>query len=450
MIPISKSDEGNLGTSLSDEIVDDYKDRLASYSKSTSSSSQDHGGGNSFKYYYTNTATDAVEINQFTDYSLIEGGLPIYGEVGIIKEIRNSLSKEINGLTVCERIDKNVELAKEPLCYISYFGNKSSKIMSDLSDNISVDVRNDTSGEVHFIKDDENTRSFYIPYLGAKGRIIIYYRIIAKNAGMVLLGTSVRFDEKDYKDNDYYFKYKSEFPVDIIANVQKSKLFSGLVKPLGSSSTSITYDLEYRNASSKINNKFVNISIEGKSDCYEIESVAIRNYSLGSNPTVDRKYNYKNIDNKISFVLPFGKNEKISLIAKYFYEGENNIPYIFLDNTRFPEYPLKISVEDYINSRSSVIYLVIINIIGLIFTSAFAGYTILSNRKNNQNSLKVFSDHKKDHLDQINTSTNSIQKEITQINLNLNAISDKMDGIKRLEDLKGIAHELREIKEKLK
>ena len=452
IIPLSKSDIGDVvGTSIPDKVSDEYKKTLGSNSESSSSSSKG-SGGSSVKNYYTNTATNAILVNTHTDYSRVEDGLPLYGEVGITKEFRNSLPKAISGLTICERIDDNVDLVKEPVCYLSYFGNKSSKIMSDLKDNITIDAKNDTSGEFAAILNDENTRSFYIPYLGPKGRIIVYYKIISKNEGTVNLATSVRFNEKDYYDEDHDFKFKSEFPVDVIANVQKSRLFTGWLSSDDLTSTSIIYDLEYRNASSKVNNKSVNITIEGKSDYYEIKRVTIGDYNLGSNQALDKKYDYQrnNIGDLIKFTLPFGKNNRISMIVDYFYEGENNIPYLFLDNARFPKDHVKISVEDYLNSISSVIYLVIINTLALIASCIIAFFTYRTNNKNKQNRKNEFIDHRNELLDRIRTSSNSIQWEISQMRLNLNAINDKMDDITGFESLKEIALELREMNKKFK
>jgi hypothetical protein len=445
LMPISKSYSPNVGSSIPDSVAENYNDGSSSDSSSTASSSN----SNSVKNYYTNFATDAIDINQFTDYSLIENGLPIYGEVGITKEIRNSLAKEIKGLTICERIDKNVDIKREPVCYITYFGNKSSKIMSKLRNYEKIDVRNDTSGEISIIIDDESTRSFYIPYLGPKGRVIIYYRILSRNVGMVQLGTSIRYDEKEYHDNDYYFKLKSEFPVKISATPQNSKLFTGYFN-LGPRSTSIAYDLEYRNESSVSNNKSVNVTIESKCSYYEIRDVSIGNDRLGSSQIIDKKYNYTKNINQIGFVLPFGKNVRIMMVVDYLNEGEYNMPYIFLDNNRILMNSDKILVEDYINSRSSVIYLVIINFVVLICTCILTVYTMNLNRKNNQNNLRVYSEHQKGHLDQICTSTDALQKEIKQLNIALNIICSKIDGIKELNELKWITKELREIKDKIK
>jgi hypothetical protein len=414
--------------------VDNYNKRLISESSSPPPSQGNGGSSSSARYYYTNTATDTIEVDTHTDYSRIEGELPLYCEVGITKEFKNSLpNKAISGLTICERVDDNVDLVKEPVCYLSYFGNKSSKIMSDLDDNISIDVNNDTSGEFTAIPNDRNTRSFYVPRLGPRGRIIIYYKVMSKNEGTVNLATSVRFNEKDYRDEDHDFKFKSTFPVDVIANPQKSRLFTGWLSSDDLRSTSIIYDIEYQNVSGKVNNKTVNITIEGKSDYYDIKRVAIGDYNLESNNALDKKYDYhrNNTSNQIKFILPFAINNRIIITADYFYEGENTIPYVFLDNVRFPKERVKISVEDYLNSISSVIYLVIINTVALIISCIIAIFTFSSNKKNNQDSKRMFSDHKKEHLSQINASTNSIQKEIGQMNINLKEIALELRKINK-------------------
>jgi hypothetical protein len=443
------SGPSGVGPSISISTADEYYNSIGSHSGAEESSTGGHGSSTKKYYNYVNLAANAVEVNLFTDYSLVENGLPVYGEVGIIKEIRNSLTKAINGLTICERIDRNVEFQKEPVCYITYFGTTSSKIMFKLMDNIPLDAKNDSFSEIPPITNDKNTRSFYIPYLGAKGRIIIYYKILSKSVGINQLGTSVRYNEKDYRDSDYYFKLKSEFPVEITAVPDRNKLFTGPFN-FGPKNTSIAYDLVYRNVSSGISNRSVNVAVESKNRYYEIKGLSVEGYLLGVNGTIDDLYEYKKYGDRIYFILPFGKDVRINMDVEYFNEGEYDIPHIFLDNNQFPHDPNKILVEDYVNSRSSVIYLVIINSIGIFFTLCLTIWTLRSNGKNNKKALEVYREHHQNHLDQICVSTEFLQKEINQININLNTISNQVEKINICDELKRITIELREIKEKIK
>jgi|GEM_PF-3840064 len=451
IIPISKSTEEDVvfDSEIPDKISDDYKQTLVSDSESSSSSSQG-SSGSSVRNYYTNTATGTIEVNILTDYSRSKDGLlPLRDEVKIIKEFKNLQIKPINGLTICERIEDNVNLSLigKPLCYISYSGNQSSKIINHLLKGEISEAQKDSKGQ-HIDpiidEDDNKTMSFNANYFSPNERIIVLYNITAKKEGTVNFGTSVGFNENNYRDEDHDFRYEFEYPVDVDVNVQNSKkIFTGWFTWPGTSATTIEYKLNYLS-----NKRDINVSIEEVPKDYEIKEVTCGDHIFEFNKTQDNGiYRYNKSNNKIIFRMPIGNENKINITVDYIHEGEYNIPILSLDGYSFPKSPVSISVADYINSRSSVLYLVSINLLVLLVTLAFTSW---SNRKNAQNSLKVFSDHKKEHLNQISNSTNSLQKEISQMNLNLNAINEKMDDIKRLEYLKDIALELREINKKFK
>lgn len=437
---------------IPDNLVAAYKESLSSGSKSSStSSSQGNGrGSSSVKNYYTNTATGTFEVNILTDYSRGEDGLlPLRDEVKIIKEFKNLQIKPINGLTICERIEDNVNISLigKPLCYISYSGNQSSKIINHLLKGEISEAENDSKGrhiDPIIDEDDNKTMSFNVNYFSPKERIIVLYNITAKKEGTVNFGTSVGFNEDNYRDDDHDFKYDIEYPVDVDVNVQNSKkIFTGWFKWPGTSVTTIEYRLNYLS-----NKRDINVSIEEVPKDYEIKGVTCGDHIFEFNKTHDNDmYRYNRSNNRISFRIPIGKENKINITVDYIHEGEYNVPSLSLDGYSFPKSPVSISVADYINSRSSVLYLVSINLLVLLVTLVF---TSRSNRKNAQNSLKVFSDHKKEHLNRLHTSTNSIQWEISQMNLNLNAINEKMDDINGLEYLKDIALELRELNKKIK
>jgi hypothetical protein len=369
-------------------------------------------GGKSF-FISPSSPETPVEIKKFIDPYLKDGYL-INNEIGVSVEVKNLLGEKIDGISICERIDDNLDLGNSSNCYLTRYGNKSWMLMNKLKNGDLID-------KYYFYdnitpkKDDNKTMSINIGYLGPKSRAIYYYKLRPEEAGKFLLGTTVSFNDNKYQDIDYYMESECNNPIKITAKPEKAHLYTGLFSKLlgGGSSTLIHYTIKYQNisANSRDNRTIAKIA---KSNYYSITNIMKNGLPI--------KFESDKANNSIRFYLNDSEDEQIVLDVNYNEDGAYLIPALDIGNNQYPDDLPTITVESYVNSRSNLFTLFILFMLNI----ATLLFTYKSQKSSQEESLKAFKANMKMISDGLNEIKKSESKELHLLADNLNQLSDRL------------------------
>lgn len=245
-------------------------------------------------------------------------------ELVVIVEILNLNSKDVYGLSICERIDNNLEIINGSItnCYITRFANKSSIIINNLRNGKEIkNIRNLTP----ILNQNHGFIELYIDRLPLKGRAIYCYKMKPINAGIFAVTTIISFKDKEYPDYEYSLEDKCEKldTMKIVVTPEKTKIYTGILGFLGGGSTTkINYQIKYlhqlsQNSGKKLNGKFLEVG-----DYYTIDYVS-SNGSAFEDPTPN--------DDEKPFEIDYGHNCVVSIEITYKKENSAKAPIMYLD-----------------------------------------------------------------------------------------------------------------------
>jgi hypothetical protein len=368
-------------------------------------------GGRSFFISPTNPETP-IEIKKFIDPYLKDGYL-INNEIGVSVEVKNLKGEKIEGLSICERIDDNLNLGNGSNCYLTKNGNKSWMLMNKLKSGEPVN-RDFYYDNITPRKDDNKTMTIDIGYLGPKSRAIYYYKLRPKEAGKFLLGTTVSFSDSKYQDVDYYMESECNNPIKVVATPERLHLYTGWFNRLGGgSSTLIYYKVKYQNISENSHSNRTIVEIF-KSKYYSITNI------MKNGLPIDFKDDKEN--NTIRFYLNDSEDDEIVLDVNYNKDNAYSIPALYIGKNPYPYDLQTITVEDFFNSRSNYVtfmILILLNILTLIATNR-------SQNKLQKKSLEAFENNLKMITDSLNEIKASQSKELRLLSENLSQLLNKI------------------------
>jgi hypothetical protein len=367
------------------------------------------GGSGGKSFFVSSSDTESpIEIKKFLD-PYLKDGYCVSDELGVAVEVKNLGNKKIEGISICERIDDNLDLIRYSNCYLTRFGNKSWMIMNALKKGAESIEPSYIYDNITPIVNDNKTLTINIKYLGPKGRAIYYYKMKPNEEGNFLLGTIVAFKNAEFRDIDYYIENECSNPIKVTATPEKFHLytlgiFNFLDDYLGrGSSTFITYKLKYKNISDSINDTPLTAKMYTSKE-YEIKDITKngKKISITYNP-----------DGSILFYLNNSEDSEIILEIKFNKDNSYPTPAIYISNTPYPENPQTITVEDYFNSRSNYFTFLLLFILNILILM----YTNKSQDKALKQSLRVFSIQMRkitNELKNISSSESESRQKITE------------------------------------
>ena len=269
----------------------------------------------------TPDSNSRIKITKLLDPNL--GTTYLVGdELAVIVEIQNLNKKDIYGLSICERIDNNLEIinGSNTNCYLTKFANKSSAIINSLQKG--KEITNINNVTTNFVK-DHGIIEIYIDRLATKGRAIYSYKMKPITEGIFSAATIISFKDNEYADYEYYLEDECEKldTIKIIVTPEKTKIYTA---PLGAdSSTRINYQITYlhqlpNESGKKLLGKFYEYS-----EYYSIDYISSNGVTFKDpNPS----------DNEKPFEIEYGHNCIISLGITYKKENSARTPIMYLDD----------------------------------------------------------------------------------------------------------------------